>query len=242
MRSRWSGSARVRAIRRASCGSRVLRTAYPSARRISVATPRTSGSSSTRRIVPRASMMRRPCRQAFERSAGSRTRRMRMQNIAEIAFARMITTPLLGDSAHLVPTRWSSASRLTPEIESSLDRKSKSGWRKIVLCPYPSPVTHRRFASGNSSGSSSVVGYPACPAPPCMMPPVRFSDIYVASPAHPWARPQGQCAPESGEDNAERAQCPSLPTIPKAGMRQMCEGLARLHTSTRILNLGGWGP
>ena len=50
-----------------------------------------------------------------------------MQNIAEIAFARMITTPLPRGQCALVPTRWSSARRLTPEIESSLDRKSKSG-------------------------------------------------------------------------------------------------------------------
>ena len=69
---------------------------------------------------------------------------------------------------------------------------------------------------------------------PCLLPLVRVSDIYVASPAHPWALPQEQRT-MSGEDDAERAQCPSLPTtlhIPKAGMRQMCEGAraaARVH-------------
>ncbi len=44
-------SARVRAMRRASRGSPVLRTAYPAPRKMSAARERTSGSSSTRRIV-----------------------------------------------------------------------------------------------------------------------------------------------------------------------------------------------
>jgi hypothetical protein len=49
--------------------------------------------------------MKRPCSQAFDRSASSRTRKISTQTTAEIAFACMITTPrpgqcALGDSAH----------------------------------------------------------------------------------------------------------------------------------------------
>ena len=126
-------------------------------------------------------------------------------------------------------------SRLTPEIESSLDRESKSGCRESVLRPYSfsadSPAL--RFWQVFRQEFSRLLPRLLPPFPACC----RLLDSPTSMSPLQLIRGHGPKAvrTKSGEDDAERGQCPSLPTafhIPKAGMRQMCEGAraaARVH-------------
>ena len=106
---------------------------------------------------------------------------------------------------------------------------------KRVLPPTPSPVTHQRFASGNSSGKSRVICYPAC----CRLSdsPTSMSPLY-AHPSHggprlrlsPWQpeppRPP-PCTPGlSGSSQSDWRGAWSRPTSTRAA------ALAPFHRSS----------